>query len=125
MSYLKTSTDLGTPETRGTRLFRCSTLHRQPTFRPTFPFLFRILDVIVIVTQSGDEPHELSCDNCPSVFVPTVLLWAETVPTIQGLIPEAQQDLVRVCSSTALCLDTCSVIAPGPGPVTNNHRNRS
>ncbi|KAF9540980.1 hypothetical protein CPC08DRAFT_467930 [Agrocybe pediades] len=30
-----------------------------------------------------------------------------------------------VCSSTALCLDTCSVIAPGPGPVTNNHRNRS
>ncbi|KAF9541702.1 hypothetical protein CPC08DRAFT_458724 [Agrocybe pediades] len=105
-------------------VFLCSTLYHQPTFRPTFPFLFRILDIIVIVTQSGDEPHELSFDNCPSVFVPTLLLWAETAPTIQGLIPEARHEIGRVFSSTALCVDPCSIFA-GPGPFTNRHHNRS
>ena len=41
-------------------------------------------------------PTELSYDNCPSPFVSFLRVWANTVPSIQSLVPEAQHDLARV-----------------------------
>ena len=39
---------------------------------------------------------ELSYENCPPPFISFLRVWANTVPTIQSLIPEAQHDLARV-----------------------------
>ncbi|KAF4615745.1 hypothetical protein D9613_012403 [Agrocybe pediades] len=46
--------------------------------------------------QNSNEPHELSYDNCPPAFVSFLRVWAETVPSIQALVPESQHDLARV-----------------------------
>ncbi|KAF4615810.1 hypothetical protein D9613_012414 [Agrocybe pediades] len=77
-------------------VFHCSTLYHQPTFRPTFPFLFRILDIIVVVTQSGDEPHELSFDKL-----------------LIGLRPHSRS--LGVCVLSPFSASTpCGVFASGP-----------
>jgi len=39
---------------------------------------------------------ELSYENCPPAFVSFLRVWANSVPSIQGLSPEAQHDLARV-----------------------------
>ena len=39
---------------------------------------------------------ELSYENCPPPFVSFLRVWANSVPSIQGLSPEAQHDLARV-----------------------------
>ena len=39
---------------------------------------------------------ELSYENCPPPFVSFLRVWANTVPAIQSLVPEAQHDLARV-----------------------------
>jgi hypothetical protein len=39
---------------------------------------------------------ELSYENCPPPFFSFLRVWANTVPTIQSLIPEAQHDLARI-----------------------------
>ena len=39
---------------------------------------------------------ELSYENCPPPFVSFLRVWANTVPSIQSLTPEAQHDLARV-----------------------------
>ncbi|KAF4615748.1 hypothetical protein D9613_012400 [Agrocybe pediades] len=46
--------------------------------------------------QNSNEPHELSYDNCSPAFVSFLRVWAETVPSIQALVPESQHDLARV-----------------------------
>src|SRR5437016_5916000 len=44
----------------------------------------------------SSQPMELSYENCPPPFVPFLRVWANVVPSIQGLTPEAQHDLARV-----------------------------
>jgi hypothetical protein len=39
---------------------------------------------------------ELSFENCPPSFISFLRVWANTVPSIQSLVPEAQHDLARV-----------------------------
>jgi len=39
---------------------------------------------------------ELSYENCPPAFVSFLRVWANTVPSIQNLVPEHQHDLARV-----------------------------
>ena len=39
---------------------------------------------------------ELSYENCPPPFVSFLRVWANSVPSIQGLSPESQHDLARV-----------------------------
>ena len=39
---------------------------------------------------------ELSYENCPPSFTSFLRVWANTVPSIQSLVPEAQHDLARV-----------------------------
>ncbi|PPR01265.1 hypothetical protein CVT24_006028 [Panaeolus cyanescens] len=49
-------------------------------------------------TKSGarNQPTDLSFENCPAPFISFLKVWANTVPKIQGLVPEAQHDLARV-----------------------------
>ncbi|KAF9037651.1 hypothetical protein BJ165DRAFT_1532303 [Panaeolus papilionaceus] len=42
------------------------------------------------------QPTDLSFENCPQQFISFLRVWANTVPKIQGLVPEAQHDLARV-----------------------------
>ena len=50
---------------------------------------------------------ELSFENCPPTFVSFLRVWANTVPTIQSLVPEAQHDLARViCGLQPLLQDS-------------------
>jgi hypothetical protein len=47
--------------------------------------------------------HDLSLSTCPTVFIPFLRLWAESVPAIQSLEPERQHDLARtICGLSAL-----------------------
>jgi len=39
---------------------------------------------------------DLSENNCPIAFVSFLRVWADTVPRIQGLVPEHQHDLARI-----------------------------
>jgi len=47
-------------------------------------------------SKSSSTPMHLSYENCPPPFVSFLRVWANTVPTIQSLVPEAQHDLARV-----------------------------
>ena len=50
---------------------------------------------------------DLSYENCPPPFVSFLRVWANTVPTIQSLVPEAQHDLARViCGLPPLLQDS-------------------
>jgi hypothetical protein len=54
---------------------------------------------------------ELSYENCPPPFVSFLRVWANTVPTIQSLVPEAQHDLARViCGLQPLLQDSENVV---------------
>jgi hypothetical protein len=54
---------------------------------------------------------ELSYENCPPPFVSFLRVWANTVPTIQSLVPEAQHDLARViCGLQPLLQDSEDVV---------------
>ncbi|KAJ3548440.1 hypothetical protein NM688_g5301 [Phlebia brevispora] len=48
------------------------------------------------LSKSQGPPTELSLANCPVTFRPFLIVWAETVPSIQALIPEHQHDLARI-----------------------------
>ncbi|OBZ66153.1 hypothetical protein A0H81_13881 [Grifola frondosa] len=41
-------------------------------------------------------PTELSLTNCPQTFRPFWLVWSQSVPPIQALVPEYQHDLARI-----------------------------
>jgi len=54
---------------------------------------------------------ELSYENCPPPFVPFLRVWTNSVPSIQGLSPEAQHDLARViCGLDPLQEDVAPII---------------
>jgi hypothetical protein len=54
---------------------------------------------------------ELSYDNCPPPFVSFLRVWANTVPAIQSLVPEAQHDLARViCGLQPLLQDSENMV---------------
>ncbi|KAF8869883.1 hypothetical protein CPB84DRAFT_1803308 [Gymnopilus junonius] len=46
--------------------------------------------------SSSSQPMELSYENCPAPFISFLRVWANTVPSIQNLVPESQHDLARV-----------------------------
>ncbi|KAF8873596.1 hypothetical protein CPB84DRAFT_1753215 [Gymnopilus junonius] len=48
------------------------------------------------LSKSSSQPMELSYENCPAPFISFLRVWANTVPSIQNLIPESQHDLARV-----------------------------
>ena len=55
---------------------------------------------------------ELSYENCPPPFVSFLRVWANTVPAIQSLVPEAQHDLARViCGLQPLLQDSENMVA--------------
>ncbi|KAF9442944.1 hypothetical protein P691DRAFT_764734 [Macrolepiota fuliginosa MF-IS2] len=47
-------------------------------------------------SSSGSAPIDLSEQNCPPTFKPFLRVWAQTVPSIQSLVPEHQHDLARI-----------------------------
>lgn len=47
-------------------------------------------------SSKSSIPMDLSYENCPPPFVSFLRVWANTVPAIQSLVPEAQHDLARV-----------------------------
>ncbi|KAF8806925.1 hypothetical protein BYT27DRAFT_7167197 [Phlegmacium glaucopus] len=47
-------------------------------------------------SAKNSRSMELSYENCPPPFVSFLRVWADTVPSIQSLVPEAQHDLARV-----------------------------
>ena len=54
---------------------------------------------------------ELSYENCPPPFVSFLRVWANTVPAIQSLAPEAQHDLARViCGLQPLLQDSENMV---------------
>ena len=58
-------------------------------------------------SKSSPTPMELSYENCPPPFVSFLRVWANTVPAIQSLVPEAQHDLARViCGLQPLLQDS-------------------
>ncbi|KAF8175861.1 hypothetical protein BJ912DRAFT_1147014 [Pholiota molesta] len=60
---------------------------------------------------SHSQPMELSYENCPPPFISFLRVWANTVPSIQGLSPESQHDLARViCGLTPLLPDTAPIV---------------
>ena len=53
---------------------------------------------------------ELSYENCPPAFVSFLRVWANAVPAIQSLVPEAQHDLARViCGLQPLLQDSANM----------------
>ncbi|KAF8972354.1 hypothetical protein BDZ97DRAFT_1752921 [Flammula alnicola] len=61
--------------------------------------------------SGGSQAMELSYDNCPPAFVSFLRVWANAVPSIQSLAPEAQHDLARViCGLELLMSETAPII---------------
>ncbi|KZT00928.1 uncharacterized protein LAESUDRAFT_764149 [Laetiporus sulphureus 93-53] len=46
--------------------------------------------------SSSNPAFDLSYDNCPPTFRPFWLVWSQSVPEIQALVPEHQHDLARI-----------------------------
>lgn len=63
-------------------------------------------------SKSGSsQPMELSYENCPPPFVSFLRVWANSVPSIQGLSPETQHDLARViCNLHPLHEDVAPIV---------------
>ncbi|PSR71212.1 hypothetical protein PHLCEN_2v12866 [Hermanssonia centrifuga] len=53
--------------------------------------------------NQGSAPTDLSMTNCPVAFRPFLMVWSQTVPDIQALVPEHQHDLARIiCNLPAI-----------------------
>ncbi|KAH8092629.1 hypothetical protein BXZ70DRAFT_449224 [Cristinia sonorae] len=53
------------------------------------------------IDKTNSSPTDLSLSNCPAAFRPFLIVWSQSVPNIQALIPEHQHDLARIICGLA------------------------